>query len=198
MTAEGLATRPGPRPRLEPDLGAKLREAIKSGRVISFGYTGRMTGQRSHQRVRPHGILDGSLAYLVGRSDWTQEMRYWVLANMSDVTVTDEAFEFDEEFNLREFASRFFGVFQEEPLDVRLRVAPNAASDAAAFLFHPEQEMTRHEDGSLTVRFRAGGTREMCWHLFTWGEKVVVEEPESLRMQLAQMCSRLNEHHRSG
>lgn len=198
MMAEGLATRPGPRPRLEPDLAAKLREAIKASRVISFGYISRMTGRRSHQRVRPHGILYGSLAYLAGRSDWTQEMRYWVLANMSDVTVTGEAFEYDEEFSLREFASRSFGVFQEEPLDVRLRVAPSAASDAAAFLFHPEQEMTKHEDGSLTVCFRAGGTREMCWHLFTWGEKVVVEEPESLRMQLAQMCSRLNEHHRSG
>ena len=48
-------------------------------------------------------------------------MRYWALANMSEVTLTDEMFEFDAAFDLEEFASRSFGVFQEEPVDVTLR-----------------------------------------------------------------------------
>ena len=82
--AEGLATRPGPRPRIEPGLLMTLREAIKAGRTVSFRYLSRMTGRRSRQRVQPHGILYGSRAYLVGRTDWTEDMRYWVLANMSE------------------------------------------------------------------------------------------------------------------
>ena len=87
MMAEGLAMRPGPRPRLEAGLLMTLRDAIKGGRVIDFRYLSRMTGRRSRQRVQPHGLLYGSRAYLVGRSDWTEEMRYWVLANMSEVTL---------------------------------------------------------------------------------------------------------------
>lgn len=193
--AEGLAMRPGPRPRIEPGLLMTLREAIKAGRTVSFRYLSRMTGRRSRQRVQPHGILYGSRAYLVGRSDWTEEMRYWVLANMSEAALSDESFEFDESFDLEEFAGRSFGVFQEEPIDVVLRFAPEAAADAATFLFHPGQETEKNDDGSLTVRFKAGGTREMCWHLFTWGDRVTVEEPESLRTQMAEMCSRFVAHH---
>ena len=195
--AEGLAMRPGPRPRIEPGLLMTLREAIKAGRTLSFRYFSRMTGRRSRQRVQPHGILYGSRAYLVGRSDWSEDMRYWVLANMSEAVLTDESFEFDEGFDLVEFAGRSFGVFQEEPVDVALRFAPEVAADAASSLFHPGQKMENEDDGSLTVGFTAGGTREMCWHLFTWGDAVTVEEPESLRAQMAEMCSRLAAHHQA-
>ena len=89
-------------------------------------------------------------------------MRYWVLANMSEAALTDESFAFDDDFDLEEFAGRSFGVFQEEPTDVALRVAPDVTADAAYFLFHPGQEMEKNDDGSPTVRFAAGGTREMC------------------------------------
>ena len=194
--AEGLAMRPGPRPLLEPDLLAAVREAIKGGRVLAFRYLSRMTGLRSWQRVAPHGLLYGGRAYLVGRSDWTEEMRYWALAGMSEVRVTGEAFEFDEGFDLGDFARCSFGVFQEAPVDVTLRFDARAAEDAAAFLFHPGQETTRNDNGTLTVRFRAGGTREMCWHLFTWGDGVTVEAPESLRRELAEMCAAAARHHR--
>ena len=196
--AEGLATRPGPRPRIEPGLLMTLREAIKGGRAVAFRYRSRMTGRRSRQRVQPHGILYGSRAYLVGRSDWTADMRYWVLANMSEAVLTDESFEFDKDFDLREFAGRSFGAFQEEPIDVALRFAPEAAADAASFLFHPGQRIQTDDDGSVIVRFRAGGTREMCWHLFTWGDAVTVEEPEKLRLQMEDTCSLLAAHHRAG
>ena len=194
--AEGLAMRPGPRPRLEPELVSAVRGAIKGGRLLAFRYLSRMTERRSRQRVAPHGLLYGDRAYLVGRSDWTEEMRYWALANMSEVRVTGEAFEFDEGFDLGEFARRSFGVFQEEPIDVTLRFDARSAPDAASYLFHPGQELTENEDGTLTARFRAGGTREICWHLFTWGQRVTVEEPESLKRELAEMCAGLAEHHR--
>lgn len=189
--------RPGPRLRIEPGVLMTLREAIKAGRTVSFRYLSRMTGRRSRQRVQPHGILYGSRAYLVGRFDWTEDMRYWVLANMSEVALSYESFEFDEGFDLEEFAGRSFGVFQEEPIDVALRFAPEIAADAASFLFHPGQEVAINDDGSLTVRFRAGGTREMCWHLFTWGNTVTVEKPDSLREQMAEMCSLFVVHHRA-
>ena len=39
--------------------------------------------------------------------------------------------------------------------------------------FAPDQP-----DGSLLVRFRAGGALEMCWHLFTWGDHVEVLVPK--------------------
>ena len=66
---------------------------------------------------------------------------------------------------------------------MRLRWAaapPAAARDAAEFLFHPNQEIEPQKDGSLIVRFRAGGLLEMSWHLFTWGNEVEVIKPKRL------------------
>ena len=198
MLAEGLAMRPGPRPRLEPRLLATLREAIKGGRWIMFRYVSRTTGRRSRQRVQPQGLLYGRRAYLVGRKGDTGDMRYWVLANMREVALTDEWFAHDAGFDLKAFAEQSFGSFQEEPVEVVLRFSAEAAPDAAAFLFHPSQEIEENEDGSLSVRFRAGGTLEMCWHLFTWGDNVTVEQPVVLRDRLARMCAALAAHHQAG
>ena len=197
MLAEGLAMRPAPRLRLEPRLLATLREAIKGGRWITFRYVSRMTGRHSRQRVQPHGLLYGRRAYLVGRKGDTGGMRYWVLANMRGVDLTGEWFARSEGFDLRAFAEQSFGSFQEEPVEVVLRFSAEAASDAAAFLFHPSQEIAAHEDGSLGVRFRAGGALELCWHLFTWGDRVTVEQPVELRDQLAAMCAALAAHHQA-
>ena len=33
----------------------------------------------------------------------------------------------------------------------------------------------------MIVRFRAGGMRELAWHLFTWGDKVEIVAPGRLK-----------------
>ena len=106
-----------------------------------------------------------------------------------------ERFRRDPAFDLQNYAKRSFGTFQEKPMEVVLRFNADAARDAAAFLFHPEQTATENEDGSVAVRFKAGGIEEMCWHLMTWGESVTVKKPARLRRGLVEMGSSLVAHH---
>jgi hypothetical protein len=47
--------------------------------------------------------------------------------------------------------------------------AGKMAEHAKAFLFHPTQIIEVHPDGSVTVRFRASGHLEMCWHFIHVG-----------------------------
>ena len=195
MRAEGLAMRPGPRTRVEPGLLPMLRDAIKASRKVEFDYQARSTGRLSRQLVEPYGVLYGNRAYLVGRTDWSDEPRLWSLANISEARVSDQTFVRDPDFDLQGFAERSFGTFQEEPVDVVIRFDAYSASDVRTFLFHPSQKLTENEDGSLTVQFRAGGLNEMCWHLFTWGEGVTVVQPVELRERLRRMCVRLVNHH---
>ena len=196
VQAEGLAMRAGPRPRLDAGLLATLREAITTSREVEFRYLARATGLESRQRVRPLGLLYGNRAFLVASSDWSEEPRLWRLANMSELCIRDEIFERDPAFDLEQYAKRSFGTFQEESVEVVLRFTPGAASDASTFVFHPNQSVESNEDGSLTVRFEAGGIDEMCWHLFTWGESVMIEAPVRLRRRLAEMCESSAAHHR--
>ena len=102
------------------------------------------------------------------------------IPNISKVEVMDEYFERDENFDLQDFAKQSFGLFHEDPFDVVWKFSPRAAKDAKDFIFHPNQKFQSGDDGSLIVRFRAGGALEMCWYLFSWGEDVEVLEPQHL------------------
>ena len=89
----------------------------------------------------------------------------------------------DPDFDLGTHAARAFGSFHSEAEygPVEWRFAPAAAAVARSFLFHPDQHMVDEADGSLTVRFTAGGWLEMAWHLYTWGDKVEVIAPPAVR-----------------
>lgn len=195
LQTEGLAMRPGPRVRLPARLLSLLRDAIRTRRLVEFEYLSRSTGRRSRQHVEPYGVLYGNRPLLVGRTEWSRSPHLWRLANVSNARTTSDTFERDPGFDLSRYAERSFGTFQETPVDVVLRFTPGSARDAASFLFHPTQVMVENADGSLCVRFTAGGLDEMCWHLFTWSDAVTVEEPAELRERLAAMCASLAAHH---
>ena len=194
---EGLAMRPGPRPRLDQGLLALLRQAITIKRVVAFDYAPRATAHRTRRRIEPYGMIYGNRAFLIGRTERDAEMRLWRLARMSAAELTGDSFERDPTFDLHRFSRRSFGTFQEEPVAVVLRFAASVAEDVAEFVFHPDQTVEPNDDGSLTVRFTAGGIEEMSWHLVTWGAAVTVEQPLRLRRRLREMCATLASHHGS-
>ena len=191
MQAEGLAMRPGPRPRLEPGLLSLLRDAIRTRREVEFDYLSQSKGRRSRHQVQPYGVLYGNRPYLVGRMPWADDTRIWRLSNISNACWLDTTFDPDPDFDLQAYAERSFGSYQEPPFDVVWEFDAEVAEDAATFLFHPSQSLQKKGDGSLTVSFHAGGLDEMCWHLVTWGPNVSVSKPTHLRRQLVALCNSL-------
>ena len=152
-------------------------------------------GVVGENRSNPYGVIYGNRPYLVAKSGRRKKPQLWLLTNMSDVQVSENTFEWNSAFSLKEFAEQSFGVYQEEPLDVVLRFETDAAQGAENFMFHPSQTFSKNDDGSLIVKFTAGGIVEICWHLVTWGASVTVVQPSRLRETLSQMCSELAEHH---
>jgi predicted DNA-binding transcriptional regulator YafY len=184
--AEGLAMRPGPRPRLHAKVVGDLRHAIKASVKVRLHYRSRGTGKLSRQLVAPYGFLYGSRHYLVAYSlnRAVRDYRNFALSNIERAEVTGWPFTRDPGFSLKDYAEQSFGVFQEKPFNVAWRFSPAAAPDARTFLFHPSQTIEDQPDGSVIVRFRAGGMQEMCWHLVTWGGEVEVLAPKRVRAAL--------------
>jgi len=179
---EGLAMRPGPRAKINREHLRILREAIITRRKVCLHYLYRGSRKRGYQTVHPYGFLYGKRHYLVAWSelDRAKDFRNFALSNIERVELLDETFARKREFSINKYAERSFGVFQEKPIDVVWKFTPKAADDASEFLFHPSQETERLKDGSLLVRFRAGGLLEMAWHLFTWGSEVEIIKPKRL------------------
>ncbi len=182
LESQGLAMRPGPRPRIAGLVMRDLREAIKGAWPVTLHYRARETGAHSRLLVHPYGFIYGNRHYLVGfhASPDIEAIRLFSLANIEKVERAEGQFTRDPNFSLDAYAANSFGVFQEEPFNVVWRVSPEAADDAREHLFHPSQTFEDQPDGSLLVRFKAGGLLEMCWHLFTWGGAIQVVEPQEL------------------
>jgi predicted DNA-binding transcriptional regulator YafY len=198
MEAEGIAMRPGPRPVVAPGVLPTLRRAILGMQLVVVRYAGPDLDEPATRILCPYGILYGGRGWLVGHVEGLPEMRLWRLDRIVSIDLLDRGFPRCVEFSLAAYAAQSFGVFQEDPFDVELRFTPEAADDAARWLFHPSQNVARDPDGSLIVRFRAGGAQEMCWHLFTWGTAVTVKKPERLRGQIAGLAGEAAIHHSRG
>jgi hypothetical protein len=91
------------------------------------------------RKVIPYGLLFGPRFYVVARVKSKAEPFLFRLDRMHDLEVTNEAGTPPESFDLEAYASRSFGVFQEEAEDIVLRFDPSAAPDAQGYLFHPTQ-----------------------------------------------------------
>jgi len=196
MEAEGIAMRPGPRPVIAAGVLATLRRAILGMQLVVVRYSAAGAEEPATRILCPYGILYGGRGWLVAHVDGLPEMRLWRLDRIVTVDLLDRGFARQEGFSLAAYAAQSFGVFQEEPVDVVLRFAPEAAEDAAGWVFHPSQSVEREAAGGLIVRFRAGGMQEMCWHLFTWGKVVMIVAPDKLRSLMGQMTIEAANHHK--
>ena len=187
VEAEGVAMRAGPRPSIRPEVVDVLRRAILARRKVRVHHRARSRQDLRVHKVYPYGFLFGSRHYLVAWSRPADRYLLYALPSIERVELLDEAYEADPEFDLRRFAENSFGVFQEPPVEAVWRFRPDVAADARKFRFHPRQQMEEEPDGSLVVRFSAGGLLEMAWHLFTWGASVEVVSPPQLRELLVRL-----------
>jgi len=185
LEAQGLAMRPGPRPRTDPDVSAAIAHAIKACLYLDILYKSRSETEPRKRRIAPYGVLTGLRRYIVARpeTDTGGPMRLYRSEDILAASISSKSFERDPEFDLRQFAKRAFGVFQneEEYGEVIWRFSPEVADHARVFEFHPEQVLEDEPDGSLIVKFKAAGHLEMCWYLYAWGDNVEVLAPDKLR-----------------
>ena len=192
LQAETIAIQAGPRPFEDDRVLDKVRQAIKALCGLQFRYDGGSTPGRLRQ-VAPYGLLFGRSNYLVAAEldaeDRPREARNWRLDRMADITVLDTPAAPPPGFSLQDYAVQSFGIYQDDVEDVVLKVLAHGAEDGRRWRFHVRQSVTPQTDGSLIIRFRASGMTELAWHLFSWGDRIVILEPARLRQVLAEQIA---------
>lgn len=181
LEAEGFAHRVGPKIVVAKEIVQEIRRAILSFRQIKVSYKNK-SGRIGTYQLLPYGILYGDRNhYLVAKhSDGYggNKERYFILSHILSIQLLDETYEIDSNFSLKKLAEQSFGVFQEKPFEVEWLFDKRVAEEVKRYEFHPKQSMQENKDGSVTVKFFAGGRLEMDWHLYTWGDMVKVIKPE--------------------
>ena len=183
LEAEGFICRPGPKLIIDEKIVSAIRQAILECHQIQIKYYNQSTDKISINTLNPYGFLYGEHNhYLVAHHAdgcYGNEVHNFILSNIKEVKILESVIVNIPDFSLQKYAEESFGAYHEKPFDVEWLFDKEVAKDAEHYIFHPTQTMFKNPDGTLTVKFRAGGRLEMDWHLYTWGNHVKVIKPEN-------------------
>ena len=183
LEAEGFICRPGPRLVIDEKIVSALRQAILECHQVKIKYYNQSSGKISMNTLNPYGFLYGERNhYLVAHHAdgyFGEDVHNFILSNIKDVEILDKVIFNLPNFNLQKYAEESFGAYHEPPFEVEWLFDTKVAEEAAQYIFHPNQQVIKNKDGTLTVKFKAGGRLEMDWHLYTWGDHVKVIKPEN-------------------
>ncbi len=183
LRAERIAVQAGPRPTEDPVVLTVLRQALLGMKMLHFTYYGGSKPGAS-RKVVPYGIIFGRMNYLIGADAGATKPKHWRLDRVDNLEALDEAAAPPDDFDLAAFANTAFAYFEGPQENVVLHVLPGGMDDFKNYRFHASQTVEDHPEGGVIVRFRASGMLELAWHLFTWGNKIEIVEPVSLRQQM--------------
>ena len=89
-----------------------------------------------------------------------------------------------EDFSLEKFMGPSFGVYQGEPVHIKVWFHPDVAGYIKEKIWHESQQIHPQDDGSIIFEAEVAGADEIRLWIMTWGSKAMVLEPESLREEI--------------
>ena len=141
----------------------------------------RITYYDQEYTLNPYGILYSDRAYLIAYNIKANAIWTFRVSKIKEITLTDNYFEKEDDFDLKKYCATSFGVYQGEIFDVLLQFNKDAAEDAKDYFFHPTQKGNLEKDGSYTLSLKASGEYEIITELLKWRDSVKILAPESLK-----------------
>ena len=165
----------------------RVNEATQKKKSIDIVYYTMSRKKESKRKVDPYSIwfFNGTF-YLIGKCHLRGEVRIFALDRIKILHLTKDSFVIPEDFNLDDLMRPSFGVFQGEPIKVKIWFHTDVAGYIKEKIWHESQEIHPQDDGSIIFEAEVAGTDEIKFWAMSWGSKAEVLEPESLRDEIRE------------
>jgi predicted DNA-binding transcriptional regulator YafY len=100
--------------------------------------------------------------------------------------VTDERFIPPDDFDLDKYLKDSFGVLRTDPEKVVIRFDASLERFLKENIWHPSQEFSKDQDGSVLLTMEVGGFSEVMSWVLGFGKQAEVLEPEHLGAAVAE------------
>jgi len=161
-----------------------LRNALLKQQRIEIEYRPAKR-KRSRYRVDPYTLLFFKNAlYLGGYAHNRQALRLFAIERIESLQLLENRFEVPEDYSASELTGSAFGLIDDGASHkVELLFDKEIAHLIRERVWHPEQQLEKGPDGSLTLSFDAAGDKEILAWIYSFIPYVKVLGPESLRQQ---------------
>jgi len=175
----------------------RVNDAAINRKSIEIVYYTMSRKKESTRRVDPYRIwfFNGTF-YLIGLCHMRNEVRIFALDRIKMLHQTKETFEVPEDFSLEDFIGPSFGVYQGEPVHIKVWFHPDVAGYIKEKIWHDSQQILPQDDGSIIFEADVAGTDEIRFWIMTWGSKAEVLEPESLREEIKAEAEMMASHYK--
>ena len=178
---------------------ASIIQAIRDSRMLRVHYKGYKMGEDRWFDIEPYFIREHKRRwYLYGHKDYDGERKphMYALDRMLSVEVLPDSFEMPEGMDAKEWFSGLYGVRKYGDMkasQVLLKVYGKQVRYFRSLPLHASQsEVETHKEYSL-FSYNLAPDYDFIQDILSFGDKVEVLEPLSLRREIAGIISRLNE-----
>jgi predicted DNA-binding transcriptional regulator YafY len=163
----------------------RVNEAALQKKSVEMVYYTMSRKKEGRRKVDPYRIwfFNGTF-YLIGYCHLRSVVRVFALDRIKMLHQTKEPFEVAEDFDFEEFISPSFGVYQGEPVKVRIWFSTEVAGYIKEKIWHDTQKIVPQKDGSVVFEAEVAGTEEIKFWVMSWGSKAEVLDPQSLREEI--------------
>jgi predicted DNA-binding transcriptional regulator YafY len=170
-----------------------LSSAERSSRSVRFSYLDK-EGNQSTRTVDPYGfVVNAGRVYCVAFDHARNDKRTFAIDNISDPVVLTKTFVKPEDFNIEAFvAGSISGVMHgTQTTGVRVRFAPRVAKAAVAARVVAEQQIERHDDGSVEITYRIADIDELVRWVLGWGAQAEILTPPEVRTRIRSLANEI-------
>lgn len=161
-----------------------LLHAIKNRLTIKFDYQKFWDEEWSHRVVEPYALKEyRNRWYVIGKDDRDNKIKSFGLDRLSNLDITRDNYQFPRNYNVEESYRYCFGVItpNDEKLDdIILCFTPFQGKYVKTLPLHHTQEVLEDNDHETRVKLKLYVTHDFIMELLSFGDQVIVIEPQSL------------------
>ena len=192
---EVLTYKPGPAPVGQAAFAETLTRATVDRRRVEMDYDSVASRRVKRYTVEPHRLTftNGGL-YLYAFVPAYRQMRTFALQRIRQVKVLEATFT-PGQIPKDPYTDSIGPFSGGTPREVEILFQPNAAPYIEERQIHPTQQITRHEDGTLTLRMKVAIDPPLrCW-ILGYGHDARVVRPSSLAGEILEEIEEAREQY---
>lgn len=181
-------------PRIDEECQRSVYLALMQDRQLKLHYRKRDAEQPTvYAAVHPLAVVQrGGLVYLVCMFDRYGDVRTIALHRVQQAEVLYESSRKKPGFDIDAYiASGQFGVIAGAPVNLRAVFTRAAGEHLFETPLSADQVLTGDAEGRLHLAATVPNTRSLVWWLLGFGDGVVIQEPASLRDEMAGIARRM-------
>jgi len=175
---------------IDPQVFEILLTAVEHQATVRFQYT-KPREDAETRTINPLCFaVDGNAIMLIGYCHKQEDLRDFALTRIAEAVLPTPPQHFDRPADFSPtayFEKRFGALAGEDAQVVRILASPEVAHLFFEREYHPSQDIEHTEDdGSLQVSFEFGGLSAFRSFAQSWGHRIEVLEPATLRETLKE------------